>query len=88
VAGPKKDVEKKSKTEKGNTSMVLEHPEEEKKDKLYPVEDVGKDLQGWEKAALVQDNNWRAGKQVTLNEYETALAILRKRPMGGGISKG
>lgn len=41
-------------------------------------------LPAWQGAALCRFAGWAPGKTVSVAEFETALAGLAKRPMGGG----
>lgn len=41
-------------------------------------------LPAWELAALMRSARWAEGKHLTQAEFDTALAALRNRPMGGG----
>jgi hypothetical protein len=41
-------------------------------------------LPAWQGAALCRFAGWAPGKTVSVTEFETALAGLAKRPMGGG----
>lgn len=53
---------------------------------LHLVEDLAmaRKLPSWELAGLRHATGWRAGKQVSEDEFESALELFRSRPVGGG----
>lgn len=59
-------------------------PAKGKAPELYPVEEVTGVLPGWEAAALMAAAGWAPGKQVSKQEFGSAMARFRNRPQGGG----
>lgn len=54
-------------------------------EQLYPVAELAElhRLPSWQSASLFRLMDWDAGKSVSETEFATAMAKLRKRPMGG-----
>lgn len=53
---------------------------------VRPVETLAEEanVPAWELAALRQATGWAEGRQVTQDEFDSALGQLRNRPVGGG----
>ncbi|MBI4621042.1 MAG: hypothetical protein HY739_12925 [Desulfobacterales bacterium] len=70
--------------------MIAPHPLGKGKKKieedLKPVEDLAEEaeLKPWETAGLARAAGWTEGKQVTKNEFDSAVSAFRCRPQGGG----
>jgi hypothetical protein len=59
------------------------------KEEIYEIAELAsqKKLPSWETAGLAAACSWKPGKKVSVKEFEKALALFRKRPLGGGKIK-
>ncbi|MCG8553583.1 MAG: hypothetical protein MI799_24530 [Desulfobacterales bacterium] len=82
----RKEVKDEIKAEKPGKKNppIIRQPD--KKDVIFPVEDLAKKqaLPGWETAALMRSVRWAPGKQVSEADFTAALEKFRSRPQGGG----
>lgn len=71
---------------KGSPESMVAPKSREQANALYLVEDLAaeRNLASWFVAGLRQATGWAAGKQVTREEFDTAVGRFSARPQGSG----
>lgn len=88
MAEKKKDRDAKS--DRDVTSEHVIKPEQNvKKPQLHELEELAamRGVPAWELAGMMRAAEWAKGRQVSAEQFDSALAKFRKRPQGGGKIK-